>query len=155
MMWSETTGVVFWIRGALLLTLSLCVGAPRAGCATIADAPKRQFDLPATAAEQSLKLFSIQSGIQVVFAPEVTDGVRANAVKGALTPTEAVERLLAGTPLRLTRDEKTGVLSVVRQKSIQKPPPEKNGQRAALTSTSSDRPGTRATLNLPPIQATP
>lgn len=139
-MWpcSQCAAWRLWV--SLLFTLGLCALTNRATCATLPGSAKRQFDLPADAAERSLKRFSTQSGLQVVFAPALTDGVRANAVKGAFTPTEAAERLLAGTPLRLTQDEKTGVVSVVRQEGVQKPPPEKNGQRAALTSASSDRP---------------
>lgn len=116
----------------LLLALGLCPVSRAADAPTAIDGIKRQFDLPANAAERALKLFSTQSGVQIVFSPEVTDGIRSNAVKGLFTPREAAERLLAGTPLQLTQDEKTGVLSVVRPEA-RKPPPEKNGRRAALT----------------------
>lgn len=96
-----------------------------------AEAAKR-FDLAADTAERSLKRFAQQSGLEVVFASELTDGVRANAVRGEFTPLEAGRRLLAGTPLALVRDEKTGVLSVTRSAvagPVAKPPadPAKNG----------------------------
>ena len=124
-----------------LHVLAVSAAATIASGAIAADAAKRQFDLPADAAEQSLKRLSIQSALQVVFASEITDGIRANAVKGEFTPMEAADRLLAGTSLRVTHDEKTGVLSVKRISTPERVSPEKKGQRAALT-TAGDRPPT-------------
>jgi len=96
-----------------------------------AEAAKKTFDLPADAAERSLKKFAQQSGLEVVFLSEITDGVRANAVRGEFTPLEAAQRLLAGTPLQIVPDARTGALSVARTPSGAKPAPppspEKNG----------------------------
>lgn len=75
---------------------------------------RRVYDLPADTADRSLQRLSLQSGLQVMFAADVTDGVRANAVKGEFTPFEAARRLFAGTRLRVSYNEKTGVLSVTR-----------------------------------------
>ena len=125
---------VFWLH-----VLGVSAAATIASGSIAADAAKRQFDLPADAVEQSLKRLSIQSKLQVVFASELTDGIRANAVKGEFTPMEAANRLLAGTSLRATHDEKTGVLSVTRISNPERVSPEKKVQRAALT-TASDRP---------------
>lgn len=102
----------------------LCLGPLRA-----ADAAKKSFDLPADAAERSLKRFAQQAGLEVAFVSEVTDGVRTNAVRGEFTPLEAAQRLVAGTPLQIVRDERTGVLTVARapQDRPANPAPEKNG----------------------------
>lgn len=107
--------------------------------AAAAGAARRQFDLPADAAERSLKRLSLQSGVQVVFAAEVTDGVLTNPVHGTFTAQEAAELLLAGTALRVTHDGKTGVLSVTRRANPERASPEKKAGRASLT-TAGDRP---------------
>lgn len=119
---SRWTGVTLRLAALFALTAG----------AVAAEVARRAFDLPADAAEQSLKRFSAQSGLQVVFASEVTDGVRANPVKGDFTPVEAANRLLAGTPLRVTHDDKTGVLSVTRISPPERASPEKKARRAAL-----------------------
>lgn len=117
----------------LLAFINAAFGAASEG------APTRPFDLPADSAEQSLKRFSAQSGLQVLFATELTDGVRANAVKGDFTPMDAADRLLAGTPLRIVRDETTGVISVARIMNFERAPPKKKEQRVARL-TEGDRP---------------
>lgn len=95
--------------------------------------PRRQFNLPAGSAEQSLKRFSTQAGIEVVFATHVADGVRTAALRGEFPPLEALERILDGTPLFARWDERAGAIVVSRRR-----PPDPNGQRAAPTA--GDRP---------------
>jgi iron complex outermembrane receptor protein len=119
-------GKSFLRRALGLATLTLLVPTLWA-----AEAVKR-FDLAADTAERSLKKFAQQSGLEVVFASELTDGVRANAVRGDYAPLDAARRLLAGTPLAVVRDERTGVLTVTRvAAAAPRPPvanpPEKNG----------------------------
>lgn len=108
------------------LTLSAVV-ALAVSAAPDPNVHKRQFDLPADAAEKSLKRFSLQSGFQVIFASDLVEGVRANAVKGTFAPMEAADRLLAGTPLRVVYDGGSGLLSVARIPSHERARPEKNG----------------------------
>lgn len=93
-----------------LIWLCLFIGA--VPLAVAADGARRSFDVPAGAAEVSLRRFSEQAGIHVIFSPAVTDGIRANAVKGEYTPAEAADRLLAGTELQLVLDRATGVYAV-------------------------------------------
>ncbi len=92
----------------------------------------RDFNLPADGAERSLKLFSAQSGLEVVFPSDITRGVRTREVKGKLTAREAMSRMLAGTGLTVTQDEKTGAFSVARDRGP-------NAVRAAQAKPS-DRP---------------
>lgn len=106
---------------------SLLAALLLAGAVLAAEAGRKSFDLPAGPAETALKRFSQQAGLEVVFVSALTDGVRANAVRGEFTPLEAGERLLAGTGLVLVRDERTGVLSVARAA----PPPVPAPPRAA------------------------
>jgi outer membrane receptor protein involved in Fe transport len=79
-----------------------------------AEQAKSSFDLPADTADKSLRLFSTQSGLEVLFVTDVAAGVRTNAVKGEFTSMEAAGRLLSGTSLTIVRDDKNGVLRVVR-----------------------------------------
>lgn len=77
-----------------------------------AGAGRKTYDLPAASADQALRRFSEQSGIQVIFPSEVVRNVRANAVQGTLTSGEALDRLLAGTGLVAVPDAQTGALTV-------------------------------------------
>lgn len=122
-------GFVLRLLAVMLIAPVACLGAKQ---------DKRVFDVPAGAAEQALKRFSQQAGLQVVFAPDVTDGVRTPAVKGEFTPMEAVNRLLSDTGLDVIVDEKTAVLSIVRLDKAERPGP--NVQRAAQPARSA-RPG--------------
>lgn len=79
----------------------------------------RHFDVPAGPAERALKAFAKQAELEVIFVTETAVGVRTNAVKGAYTPREAIDRLLAGTPLSAVQDPRTGALRVSRKS----PPP--------------------------------
>lgn len=100
-----------------------------------ADANTKAFDVPAGAAEQALKTFSTQAGIEVVFATQIVRGVRTPAVKGEFVPMDALSRLLAGTSLVAKTDERTGAI-VVSSGAFSDP----NGQRVAPTATTSDHP---------------
>jgi iron complex outermembrane receptor protein len=78
-----------------------------------AEPGKRRFNLPADSAEKSLKAFSTQAGVEVLFPSDAAAGVRTNAVKGDFTPLEAARRMLAGTTLYF-RDESNGVVRIAR-----------------------------------------
>lgn len=94
-----------WVIGLILMAGTM---------AQAADAVRKIFDLPADAAEKSLRRFSAQSGIQVIFPTEVARGVRTRAVVGEFTSREALERMLANTRLKVVPDEKTGALTITR-----------------------------------------
>ncbi|MBI2513966.1 MAG: TonB-dependent receptor [Opitutae bacterium] len=103
---------------------SLAMAALLVGALHAAE-PARAFDIPAGPAENALKAFSTQSGVELLFSTEAASGVRTNAVRGELPPSEAIERLLAGTELQAVRDAASGVLRITR---VPKPvaPSEKN-----------------------------
>lgn len=92
---------------------------------------RRPFDLPAVSADKAIALFSEQSGRGVAFVAQRVRDVRTNAVKGDFTPGEALERMLAGTELVASMDEKSGAFAVRRETASP------NGQRAA---SRNDRP---------------
>src|SRR5688572_11110900 len=66
--------------------LSLCA-ISTAGAAV--GPTKKLFDLSPDVAERSLKVFSQQSGREVLFATDTANGVKTNPVKGNFTPQEA------------------------------------------------------------------
>ncbi|MBL9202755.1 MAG: STN domain-containing protein, partial [Opitutaceae bacterium] len=109
-----------------LLSLVLGVAAAAllaAGLAFAADAPRKPFDVPADVAEASLRKFSAQAGLDVLFATRTAGQVRTNAVKGDFTPNEAIDRLLAGTDLVAARDDRTGTFTVSRAPASPAPRP--------------------------------
>lgn len=55
------------------------------------------FDIPAQPAPAALKLFTKQSGAQVVYIQDELASVTTQAIKGEFTPAEALSRLLEGT----------------------------------------------------------
>lgn len=79
-----------------------------------ADDPTRNFDLPSDAGDKALRLFMEQSGIEVVFGTATAAQVRTKAVKGELPPRVAIERMLDGTGLAVTVNERSGAFMVAR-----------------------------------------
>ena len=102
--WRLTFFIGLWI---------LNMAGPSATAAS--EAKLVAFDLPPDLAEVSLKRFSLQSSREVLFAADVTDGIRTNAVKGRMTPAEALRSMLAKTGLIAVADAKTGAFSVRRE----------------------------------------
>lgn len=107
------------------------------GLAAAASAPAKRatFDIPASAATEAFKQFAAQAGVQLLYATEAVEGVKTNAVKGELTPREAIDRMLAGTVLA-AQQTNNGAISVRREGN------DPNAQRAA-PAANGDRP-TRA-----------
>ncbi|MGH7956225.1 MAG: TonB-dependent receptor plug domain-containing protein, partial [Opitutaceae bacterium] len=95
---------------------------------------RRVFNVPAGPAEQSLKLFSEQSGRGVIFSTDSLKDARTKAVQGEFTPREAIDRMIEGTALVLTQDEKTGAFGIKRD----------SGPNAERAAQSDDRPGNGA-----------
>jgi iron complex outermembrane receptor protein len=84
-----------------------------AGGLAAAEPARRNFNLPADLAANSLKAFAQQSGIEVVIRAELGRTVRTQPVRGEYTPREALERLLARTGLAVKEDAETGVMAIV------------------------------------------
>lgn len=107
-----------------LLLLGLPALPPLAAQST--DGPVRNFDIPADSADKTLRLFSSQSGLQIVFPSPVVAGVQTNAVKGDLAVHRALDLLLSGTPLVAVTEGKQGALTIRRASGAEKL--EKNGE---------------------------
>lgn len=102
--------VRFALRRSLLCGL-LVLALPFA--AQAADA-KKTFDVPAGDASETLKRFAQQAGQQVVYPANEVRGVRTAAVQGEFTVRDGIGRLLAGTELRVTFDDRSGTFAVGR-----------------------------------------
>jgi iron complex outermembrane receptor protein len=70
-----------------------------------AQAEVRRFDIPAQPAANSLPQFARQAGLQILAPAPLTQGVRTQAVSGALEPRAALDALLAGTGLRVASQD--------------------------------------------------
>ena len=104
---------------------SILIWAVLAGPLIAAVEPaKRIFDVPADSAEKSLKLFSRQAKLEVIFPPKIAKDVRTNSVRGKFTPREALAAMLDKTGLVLFED-RTGAFTIRREDE------DPNGQRAA------------------------
>jgi TonB-dependent receptor len=87
------------------------------------EAPRKAYDLPADAAEKSLKRFAVQSGVEVLFTSETVRGVRTQEVRGEFAALEAVQRALAGTKLIATLHAESGAFVISRAEPGPMPPP--------------------------------
>jgi iron complex outermembrane recepter protein len=99
----------------------------------------RAFDIPGSDAVTALKRFTEQSGNQVIFLEDALENTFTPAIKGEYTPSDAMQRLLAGTGLKADRDEKSGSFAVTRSLATPRDPnveraptsrrgPESNGE---------------------------
>ncbi len=83
--------------------------------ATAVEPAYKYYSLPAEDADASLERFAEQSGAQIVFLTEQVRGTTTQAVVGRFTAREALERMIAGTALTISEDEKTGAFVVKRE----------------------------------------
>lgn len=111
-----------------LLAVALLAAAALRG----AEPTRKTLDLPADAADRTLRKFTEQAGVEVVFATGLAAGVRTNAVKGNYPPLEAMTLLLEGTGLAATQDKTTGAFLVVRRENPVEP--KKDAARAETAS---------------------
>lgn len=84
-------------------TLALCCALSFTGAAVAAEpgqAARTAFEIRAGSLDKALETLARQSRIQMLYAPELVAGRRSRGLSAALTPAEALERLLAGTGLR-------------------------------------------------------
>src|SRR5438094_4999027 len=92
-----------------------CIVAAVLTCAGFAaESVKVHFDLAPDSAEKSLKQFSAQSGVEVIFSTDLAANVKTNGLTGDFTPREALNRILAGTPLVATENAKSGAFTLSR-----------------------------------------
>jgi iron complex outermembrane receptor protein len=61
------------------------------------------FQIPAQSVQTAMTQFAQQSGVQILFPYDHVQGMRTKAVKGRMTPADAISRMIAGTGLRIAR----------------------------------------------------
>lgn len=91
------------------------------------DEGKQPFDIPEGLAIVSIKQVAHQSGVDIVFDPRVARTVKTPAILGFYSPRQALELLLAGTPLVVIQDEETTAFAV-RYESGSTPNPHDQGE---------------------------
>jgi iron complex outermembrane receptor protein len=87
-----------WVAGAALLALALTVVAQL-------PEPIYQFELRAQGVGGALRLFGEVTHQQIIFSEATVKGRRSGAVVGSFTAAQALNLLLAGTGLKITRTE--------------------------------------------------
>lgn len=92
---------------ALAFTLAVSVAKLHAR-----DDTRFRFDIPAGDAVMALRRFASQSRVQLIYSGDAVAGVKTSAIKGELTPIEALERMLQGTRLTAKHDERTGAFAI-------------------------------------------
>ena len=110
---APSTGFAWFSALAGCLSLTLTFAAPT-------DRPKVFFDVAAATADVSLKRFSEQSGLEVLFPTHIARDVRTQEVKGEMAPQEALQRMLIDTGLVVIQDPKTQAFSIRRVSDSQK-----------------------------------
>jgi len=99
------------------------------------------FDIPAGSAVNALKLFSAQSGQQLLYSNADLAGVTTNEVKGRLNITKALDQMLADTPLVASRDASNSAVAVARtERRTESPVPTTAEATAASASESRNAP---------------
>lgn len=80
----------------------------------VGDSTKKSFDVPAGEASVALKQFAQQAGVELLYSAKEIGGTRTNAIKGVLTPQEALMKMLSGTKLIATPGKDRGAVAVTR-----------------------------------------
>ena len=104
-----------------VMALASSAAVALVGSAAWAQAPARvQFDIPAQDLGASLRTLGVQAGREVLFDPGLVSGRNAPAVQGDMAVSAAVNRLLAGQPLRSRESGRTIVIERVPTSGISK-----------------------------------
>ncbi len=93
------------------LRLPLTVALLGLSLGRIEFASAARLDIPAQSLDGALRELGQQSGLQILYPPEVVQGQHGTEVRGDFEPETALRRLLNGTGLRYQMDNGTVVLS--------------------------------------------
>lgn len=91
---------------ALMLALAIATVLPVQTAVAVPAAVREavvQFDIPSGELSVALERFSTQSGMQAMFREDLVAGKKIRGIKGVLTPSAALVKLLDGTSLSSTR----------------------------------------------------
>ncbi len=101
---SQTIGRALALIACLLMFLSTSMSAEEI----------QVFDIGADAASKTLKSFSRQAKVSILYSPKAVRGIRTNEVKGLMNPSVALGLMLKGTELAFVGDGETGAFAVKR-----------------------------------------
>ncbi|MDB6095327.1 MAG: hypothetical protein JWM32_2889 [Verrucomicrobia bacterium] len=101
------------LRRFVILVAFACFGLS----VRAADDAVKSFNLPAGPAEKTLRQYSEQSGVQVIYPTSTVRGITTKEVRGNLTPRDALDQMLDGTALVGVHNEKSGILTLRRESS--------------------------------------
>lgn len=71
-----------------------------------------EFDVKAGEATETLKLFSVQSEINILFSESDLQGIQTRKVSGIMTPESALEKMLIDTGLIFNHDKESQAIAV-------------------------------------------
>ncbi len=96
--------------------------------AGVAFAQPLEIALPEQSLAESLTQLSQRIGENILFQPSMMAGIRAPALKGRMTPQEAIQKLIQGTGFQAQSDGRGGV--VIARESVRKSPADQNAPAA-------------------------
>ena len=103
--------------GSAIMALSACLLLAGTS-ASLAEAAKYQFDIPAETAAKALGDFAKQANVQIMFPYDEAARVSVPAIKGEFTREEVLARILQSTNLEIAaQDDKTISLRVANKKA--------------------------------------
>lgn len=113
---SSVSGATLWsLLMRVLLPLNVAAAVLGAGAAHASPAPEARtqaFNLPLAGAVVTLKQFSEETGLQLVYLADALGDTRTNPVQGVFTPRQALRLMLEGTGLLIVEDPRTGALLI-------------------------------------------
>jgi type II secretory pathway component GspD/PulD (secretin) len=83
----------------MLLSVSALLSSGTLIAAESASSAPTDFQIPAASLADALSKFGAQTGMQVVYAPELARGLKSRALSGRLTVDVALKQMLDGTGL--------------------------------------------------------
>lgn len=101
------------IGSAVLIALGVLSMAMHAA----AEEPIKKVAVPAGSLKAALKMLAEQSGVEFFYSTDQLEGLRTEGVNGEFTAEKAVEKLLEGTNLKLTRHESGALVITVPDKA--------------------------------------
>ena len=119
------------------IVLGCTLVSATAGAPAPAGFAKKAFSLPAGEAVITLKLFTAQSQVQLLYVADEIASVRTNAVTGEFTPRDAIQRQLAGTELTVVQTD-GGSFAIKKATPTNGPPPTRPRPNVSAPSPESD-----------------
>lgn len=94
-----------------------CASETTLGQGTGSAEAARDFSIPTGEAKVTLRRFSEQADLELLYSSEAVADVITRPVAGRLSPPEALQQLLRDTPLRAQRHPQTGGYAITRHRS--------------------------------------